>query len=161
MAVITTYAIMIPAIKINSFFKFIFFSTFTIRTLSFFKEDNISRYDKLDDNTYILVLNDIKSTYQELANNGYDFRKFGTYLETLDSNDCKYYQELKYNQYKENESSIHEQLLKMFSIYLHNQNEINYIKYSLQVSNFFSTLPNFMYRYVFFKEFMWTLPGKE
>lgn len=151
----------LPKSIVNEFEDNLNIITIIEKQLNFFKEDNISRYDKLDDNTYILVLNDIKSTYQELANNGYDFRKFGIYLETLDSNDCKYYQELKYNIYKENESSIHEQLLKMFSIYLHNQNEINYIKYSLQVSNFFSTLPNFMYRYVFFKEFMWTLPGKE
>ena len=151
----------LPKSIVNDFEDNLKIITIVEKQLNFFKEDNFSRYDKLDDNTYMLVLNDIKLTYLELANNGFDFRKFGTYLETLNTNDCIYYQELKYNIYIENETSIHEQLLKMFSIHLHNQNENNYIKYSLQVNSFFSTLPNFMYRYVFFKEFMWTLPGKE
>ena len=63
--------------------------------------------------------------------------------------------------YSKSQILDNKQLLKMFSIYLHNQNENNYIKYPLQVSSFFSTLPNFMYRYVFFKDFIWTLRGKE
>lgn len=135
------------------------------RELKFHKEKDyinfdLVRHNILNDEVYILVLDDIKAAYEK-NKKSFDFSKFGSFLDSLSKEECEELQNMSYEHFEKNQPEIQSGIFKKFSRYLLLQKETNYLHYALQVSSLYDSLPIYVYRYMFFKEFMWTLKTKK
>lgn len=121
------------------------------------KHDN-TKYDILNDEVINSILDNINLVYEQLViKKGIDFKKFVSFLHSLDDQQCNELKDMTYEYFINNEVEIETEIIKNFSLFQLQSNNTNYVYYSLQISTFYSNLPHYAYRYLFFKEFMWTL----
>ena len=129
--------------------------------LNIYSKHDKSKYDVINDEVIKLILNDINLVYEQLVSKkGIDFKKFILFLQSLNEEQCNELKDMSYENFIQNEVAIETEIIKKFSLFQLQSNNSNYVYYSLQISTFYSNLPHYAYRYLFFKEFIWTLISK-